>query len=182
MRKTIRATRKQAALLSFLDDLFSGVGLDYRATFNRLESTEHRTAELERVRDHLIRSEIITTFIIAESALDRDIARLLLRLPENKALRGSKPFNSLVALIGRMNVEQKLRILRMVRRVPIEIRQILTELNKKRNAAAHQLVLREKRKPMTWRGISLESQQGIRKYWDDEKKLWKFFLGVSPMF
>src|SRR4051812_43331163 len=81
-----RLTPKQRRHMDFLKHLFWRIGLDYEETIPTLESAGHRTAELERVRDHLIRAEVISSFAISESALNYELARAILK-PRLKRVR-----------------------------------------------------------------------------------------------
>jgi len=170
-----KLTRKQLKYVRELREIFAIFDLDFESVEHYPEK-EERTAHLERILDHIVRGEIISTFTIMDDLLTRDLARAILE-PRVKKITTSNRVTCLFEELtqARLSMIQKLRMLRLIKRVPKHIGDRIIDFNKLRNLAAHRFLLHGS-KPAQYRGRKILTLECIKAFQADRKALFDYFV------
>jgi hypothetical protein len=172
-----RVTKKQRRLAAEVGDLISTLGLDPDEILAEAEP-EARTPYLELAKDQLIRSAVILKYVLMDELLSAIICwhyfgkrRTFQQLWRTKRFRS---FNYFV--LERLDLLQKLDLVKNVHQIPKWVSSDLAALNELRNGIAHSLFPQNRRRKPEWKGQSVFTVAGVDRFLDDMQKLSGFFV------
>lgn len=172
-----RLTKRQRDLKRDIAEIVDLVGLQFDDI--GLIERKWRTAHLERVKDHLIRSVIVLDYTLIDEYLDSLICyyifgtkKTFIQLWETQRFRN---FNHFV--LQRLYMSQKLDFVKAIQRgIPRDIESAIRRINDLRNALAHSFFPENRRqKPPLFGGRSIYTVDGFKLYWTDTRKIARYF-------
>jgi len=171
-------TPKQKRLAQELEGIVSHLGLDYREIGDYEEAA--RTPQLERIKRHLIRGEVVGEYTLIDEFLNNRLChyffgkrRSFIHLWRTKKF---KNFNYYV--VEQLSLLEKLRFVKATSKVPKHVASEIERVNSLRNALAHAFFPENLRssKPF-WKGKDIFTLDGLIQFGEDMKKVHEHFLG-----
>ncbi len=164
-------TRKQKRLVKELDEIRSLLGLDYE----KIDAYEQeaRTALLERMKDQLIRGDVIVSYTLVDEFLNMKLSRYFFGRKSFIRLWRTKKFKTFnYHVLEELSLMQKLRFVRTIFNLPKGVIKDIERLNALRNGLAHAFFPEnlKKSKPF-WKNKNIFTLEGIQLFDDDMEKL-----------
>ncbi|HXE91800.1 MAG TPA: hypothetical protein VNK82_12660 [Terriglobales bacterium] len=171
-----RLTRKQRTLVRELEEISELLGLDW----GNIKSYEKasRTPHLERMKDHLIRGEVITQYTLIDEHLGGLICRYFFpRRSFVKLWRTKKFRNFNYYVIEPLSLMEKLRLVKAIKNVPRGVASAIERVNGLRNGLAHAFFPENLRgsKPI-YKGKDVFTLEGLKLFMEDMEFVHEFFL------
>ena len=178
-----RLTQKQNRLVQELKDIYAHFNLDYY-NIHSYERDE-RIPYLNAARDKVVRGQVIIWYTVVDDLLTNVICRYYFgkrrSFPELWRTKKFQNFNYYV--IEELHLMQKLRHVKVIRKIPKSIAADIERLNSLRNALAHALFPENLRKSSPqWKGENIFSLKGLKLLQQDFYKIINFLIGsnISP--
>lgn len=180
-----RLTKKQAALVTELNELMSRLGLDIDDIEDEADSRA-RSTYLEIAKDQVIRSAIVLKYVLMDEFLSGVMCwhyfgkrRSFQQLWKTKRF---KSFNYFI--LEKLYLLQKLDFVKSIHEIPRWVSSDLAALNDLRNSIAHSFFPQNRRRKPEWKGQSVFKPTGFEVFLNDMGKLSDFFVaefwGGSP--
>ncbi len=161
-------TKKQRRLKQEIDEIIGLIGIEF-CNIGSVDK-EWRTVHLERVKDHLVRSAVVTDYTLINDHLDALLCQYFfgkrksfIQLWKTKKFRN---FNYYI--LQKMFPLEKTEFARaFYRGIPNKIRNAIERINSLRNSLAHSFFPENLRKPPLYQSHSVYSMVGFRLYRED---------------
>jgi hypothetical protein len=177
-------TKKQRALKREIEHIVDLLDLDYQniKSYDR----EHRTPRLEIIKDHIIRSYVVSSYTLVDEFLGNIICQYYFGPFTEK--RGfmyfwrTKRFQRFnYYILERLSLPHKLDLVKEIRRVPTKVSSDIMAINDLRNALAHAFFpenLRRYRpnKP-AYKGKMIFTLSGLEVLVDDVTQIYDWYFG-----
>jgi hypothetical protein len=170
-------TGKQRRLKKDIEDISSLFGLDH---WNILQYEErYRTFTLQKIKNQLIRSEIIMRYALIDEFLANIICHQFFKRPQTGSHYGhlwrTKKFSAFVHhLLDGVYLLGKLRMVHDLKALPREIRDNIERINALRNAVAHSLFPENRYQhrehgKVVYRDHDISTPQGLTQFYQESQ-------------
>ena len=173
-------TKRQRTLVREIGEIAELFGLDY----HNMEEYEPdaRTPRLEATKRTLVRGQVVLFYTLVDELLSMEMCRYFFgrrrSFPQLWRTKRFQRFNH--HIIEELNLMQKLRLVKAIRRLPKAVTADIERLNALRNGLAHAFFPENLKKVKPeWKGKSVFSVDGATALQDDCQKIFDFFLGIS---
>ncbi|HKV27924.1 MAG TPA: hypothetical protein VJN90_06595 [Candidatus Acidoferrales bacterium] len=170
-------TKKQAALIQELDEISSLLRLDYRTIRNYKLSV--RTLHLLRMKNHLIRGEVIMQYTLIDEYLSNRLCRYFFGKRSFISLWRTKKFRNFnYYVIEHLSLMEKLKFVKSITDIPRNIARDIERINGLRNGLAHAFFPQNLRnqKPI-YKGKDIFTREGIGLFISDMTAISHFCQG-----
>ncbi len=175
-------TRKQKAIIREIEELTDLFGLSPQKVIENA-SDPHTTERLELIKSQLVRSEVVISYTIIDEFLSTRIARFQFgRSVEFYKLWKTKKFKLFnYHVIEELSLMAKLRFAKAIRPIHKSIAADIERLNTLRNGLAHAFFPENlKRSKPEWKGMSIFSIDGAKRFSEDMEAIFRYFKPEIP--
>jgi hypothetical protein len=187
-----KLTLKQRRLIAEFEEIAASIGMDYWNIFEYRE--DGRTAMLEVMKRQLITGEIISRYTFIDELLSVIICHFYFTPPKPGSSFARLWRTKKLRLFTHYFVDEaylltKMRMVREIKEIPVDVRQFIERLNALRNALAHSYFPENRRqykahKKVIYQGTDIFTKEGVATFLEDVMRaqdyLFQQAFGVNP--